>query len=173
MHCFLKKPNRSLRLLCWFLCFNSIHGHTGGHDELESHTLICLNRIHTFSTTLLCSDSLSKISQIWIWLNEQKKVTEESSVCVCYWTQVWLLAAQKPSQRPGWQKGKSAFFQMPVARDWEKRGCLSKGRLHPLTISGQELCGLREGATCRSSSQLWQLPWIWSSVVWLASSWLF
>ena len=31
----------------------------------------------------------------------------------------------------------------------------------------------RERATCRSSSQLWQLPWNWSSVVWPASSWLF
>ena len=29
---------------------------------------------------------------------------------------VWLLAAQKPINRPGWWKGKVALFQMPVMR---------------------------------------------------------
>ena len=29
--------------------------------------------------------------------------------------EVWLLAVQKPTNRPGWWKGKAAVFQMPAA----------------------------------------------------------
>ena len=43
---------------------------------------------------------------------------------------VWLLAAQKPINRPGQCKGKFALFQMPAAQ-WRRLADISIQRLIP------------------------------------------
>ena len=80
---------------------------------------------------------------------------------------VWLLTPQKPIKRQGWWKGKFALFWMQATL-WGTGGdAFSKADFHPLLKSFYRW---REGGgyVQKQHSQLWQ-----SSVVCLASSWLF
>ena len=64
---------------------------------------------------------------------------------------VWLLAAQKPIYRPGWQKGKFALFQMPVTGGGA--GSLSKVCFpHHWQTGAERFYRLREWATWRNST---------------------
>ena len=88
---------------------------------------------------------------------------------------VWLLAAQKPTDRPGWWKEKFALCQTPATR--EGGGQTSVRRLTPPTQPPTSGAGAFTGRvsesgelhpeTAQSSSSGR------SSMVWLASCWLF
>ena len=89
---------------------------------------------------------------------------------------VWLLTAQKPIQRPGWRKGKFAFFWMPATQCWGKgRRWTSvwRPRSPHWQSEGKSFYRRREGAICRNSTVSWQSPWNWSSGVWPVVSWPF
>ena len=67
---------------------------------------------------------------------------------------VWLLAAPKPVNRPGWWKGKFALFQMPATWGQDKvfRDICPKADFPPWQAVGESFYRPREGATCWNST---------------------
>ena len=113
----------------------------------------------------------------WVEAQDSEKSVSEKlqTVTERYVCRVRLLTTQKPVNRPGWWKGKFALFQMP-ATGGEGGRHLSKGWLSP----SPDKQGVRD-FTDKSSGRLHAeasqssltVIFNWSSVVWLASSWLF
>ena len=72
-------------------------------------------RIHCIVDILVaCTDFQTHI--FWLWGRKYHIIISESKHILllkeCVW--VWLLAAQKAINRPGWRKGKFALFHMPA-----------------------------------------------------------
>ena len=78
-----------------------------------------------------------------IWLGQDGLMQSCMPVSLCYRTQVWLRAAQKPLKRPDWCKGKFALFWMQAIIG--EAGHLSKGLSPALTIRSKSFYRQREG----------------------------
>ena len=66
---------------------------------------------------------------------------------------VWLLAAQKPINSPGWWKGKFALFQMLATGGGKVVNICSKADFPTIGNQwGKSFYSQKEGATCRNST---------------------
>ena len=90
---------------------------------------------------------------------------------ICYWTKVWLLAAQKPLKRLLVERQVNFISD---ASNWAERADTYPMSHSPTDNQGKSFYRQKERATCGSNAgSSRQSSWNWSSVVWPALSWLF
>ena len=73
--------------------------------------------IHYTQHSALCGEDTvtsRRGSRGWFFQDNETLVIADVTERLC--GGVWLLTSQKPINRPGWWKGKFAFFQMPANR---------------------------------------------------------